>query len=288
MNTRHASASRASWCTAAGLLVLAGVSATVHAHPAVGIVAARDGTVFYSDTVHVWAIAPDGTRSIAVRNVHTHELRLDADGSLYGEHLAYDSGQWSHRIWKRWRSGEVTDVIPTRQGFLTDVNDFGFHVDGRGTLYWLEGASPVRLRARQPGGAPRTRATLDVRNHSWLAVSADGTAFVSEGGVVWRVPPDRPAERLTAALSRSRERLAVMGMAATADGTLYVAAYFDRAVRRLAPDGGLATVATTPEGWGPTGVTVATDGVLWVLEASDTNAQRVRRVGRDGQVRVYD
>ncbi len=276
------------WVVVVGLLAFAGRPAVAAAHPAVGIVVARDGTVYYSDTVQVWAIAPDGTRTIVVRDVHTHELRLDDDGTLYGEHLAYNGGQWSHRVWRRSPQGQVSDVVPTRPGFLSDVNDFSFHVDAAGLVYWLEGSAPARLRTRAGSGAAVTRASLDLTNASWLAVSRAGTVFVSEGGLVWRVRPNRPAERLPDGLSRSRDRLAVMGMSAADDGTLYVAAYADRAVRRWRPGGGIATIVTTPAGWGPTGVAVAADGAIWVLEASDRNAQRVRRVGPDGQVRVFD
>lgn len=66
-------------------------------------------------TVLAWA-AP-----IAVPNVHSHELALDAAGNLYGEHLWYEgerTDRWSHRIWRRSPDGGVTDVIPAREGFL--------------------------------------------------------------------------------------------------------------------------------------------------------------------------
>jgi DNA-binding beta-propeller fold protein YncE len=49
----------------------------------------------------------------------------------------------------------------------------------------------------------------------------------------------------------------------------------------------VTTVATTPRDWKPTGVAVAPDGALWVLEASSTNAQRVRRIAPDGSSRIF-
>jgi streptogramin lyase len=72
-----------------------------------------------------------------------------------------------------------------------------------------------------------------------------------------------------------------------ADGSIYVAAYEDQAVRRVSPSGEVTTITSTPPSWGPTGIAVAADGAMWVLEASVTNAQRVRRIGRDGTVRVF-
>ncbi len=57
---------------AAGLLLL--MSATAFAHPGVGIVIDSRGNVFYTDLRQVWRIAADGSKSVAVLNVHSHEL----------------------------------------------------------------------------------------------------------------------------------------------------------------------------------------------------------------------
>ncbi len=260
------------------VLVAAGfvIAPPASAHPAVGIVVDESGTAFYSDTVHVWAVAAGGAPRIVVRDVHTHELRLDADGALYGEHLVYDGGRWSHRVWKRAADGTVSDVVPLRPGFLADYRDFGFHRDAGGAIYWIEGASPVRLRVKRGALPPETLAELPFENPSWLSVRADGAAFVSEHGLVWRILPGGTPERLPAELSRSRDRLAIMGIAALADGTIYVAAYGDRAVRRLGADGQVETIDESSPGWAPTGVAVAPDGAVWVLEATPDNRQRAR------------
>lgn len=260
------------------------------AHPAVGIVVDRTGTVFYSDTVHVWAVRPDGTKTIVVRDVHTHELWLDADGVLYGEHLWYEgdaTGRWGHRVWKRVPDGTVSDVIPARHGFLSDHRDFSFARDAAGAMFWMEGSKPAQLRMKRRGGKAVTLASLDFTNQSWLSAMPDGTAYVSESGVLWRVRAGERPKRLPDAVSRSHGRLAVMGVAGGADGSVYVAAYEDRAVRRVSPSGEVTTITSTPPGWGPTGIAVAADGTVWVLEVSVTNAQRVRRIGRDGTVRVF-
>ena len=136
-------------------------------------------------------------------------------------------------------------------------------------------------------GPVQTIATLPLKDPVWLSVAPDGTALVSDHGIVWRVPPGGSARQLPASVSASRERLAVMGLSSDAGGNIYVAVYEDRAVRRIAPAGQVTTVVTTPVLWGPTGVAVASDGTIWVLEASVTNAQRVRRVDREGRARLF-
>jgi hypothetical protein len=57
------------------------------AHPGIGIVMDQRGNVFYTDLSNVWRISPDGTKSIAVPFVHTHELFLDPDDNIFGEQL---------------------------------------------------------------------------------------------------------------------------------------------------------------------------------------------------------
>jgi hypothetical protein len=84
------------------------------------------GVVFFTDTQRVWRIAPDGTKSVVVPDVHTHELYVDADGNLFGEHLRYVNERWEHRVWKRSPDGTVTEVIAMRSGFRDDHRDFFF------------------------------------------------------------------------------------------------------------------------------------------------------------------
>ena len=59
-------------------------------HPGVGIVMDSKGDVYFTDLKHVWKLAPDGKKNIVVSNVHTHELWIDANDNLYGEHLWYE------------------------------------------------------------------------------------------------------------------------------------------------------------------------------------------------------
>ena len=285
---------RRAWSTAppharVALLVLGflAIGLRAAAHPAVGIVVDGQGAVFYSDTVQVWRIAPDGSKSIAVPDVHTHELWLAADGSLFGEHLRYVDRRWEHRVWKRSPDGMVTDHIGMRSGFREDYRDFFFARDARGAMYWLDGRSPAAVRTRLDNGPIRTIAELPGKDPVWLAATPDGSVLFSSQGSIWRLLADGRLTHLSDAVSRSRNRYAVMGLAEDARGNVYAAAYADRAVRRLTPSGQVTTVTTTPEPWGPTGVAAAADGTLWILEASVTNAQRVRRIDRSGRVRVY-
>ena len=72
-----------------------------------------------------------------------------------------------------------------------------------------------------------------------------------------------------------------------ARGNVYVAVWGSRSVVRVAPDGRVTTVVRTAAPWAPSGVTVAPNGDLWLLEYSTTNEARVRRVRRDGRSTIY-
>src|SRR5687768_16174030 len=102
----------------AAFLLLLAAAVPARAHPGVGIVMDRQGYVFYTDLQHVWRIAPNGGKSIAVRDVHTHELSMDGAGNLFGEDSEYLGGdRWRTRVWRRAPDGRMTDVIPWTDGF---------------------------------------------------------------------------------------------------------------------------------------------------------------------------
>jgi len=270
------------------------------AHPGVGLVRDRAGNVFYTDLVHVWRITPDGRKAIVVRDVHTHELAMDERGNLYGEDNRYlGSGEgddrYRHRIWRRSPDGRVTDVIPWSAGFWSN---YGFVRDPTGATYWTHCPAQrcsIRRRAPVPEGAalrsvPVTtvaRPGQFTSRINWIAASATepGVLFVVDGLAVRRLDPSGRVTTIVAGLGAH-----AMGLWPTADGAhLYAAVYGARAIVRVRlRDGQTTTVARSPAPWGPSGVLVAPDGHLWVLEySSATNAARVRRIAPNGTSRVF-
>jgi hypothetical protein len=274
------------------VLMLAGAAA--QAHPGVGIVKDSRGNLFYTDTKHVWKIAPDGKKSVAVQNVHTHELCLDAEDNLYGEHLWYEgeaTKKWGHRVWCLKRDGTLVDVIPAREGFL---RDYSFVRDRAGNMYWADRGAQTVIKKRAPDGKIITQATADFRQVQWMTVTPDGVLFLMDGGDLRRVAPDGKVTTVAVKLSERKPAPAEasdlnyhMGLWTDDEGSVYVAVSRERLALKARNNGASVVVARSREGWSPSGGMFDRDGALWLLEYSSTNAVRVRRIAPDGSERAF-
>ena len=105
--------------------VLLFAAASAFAHPSVSVVIDSKGNVYYSDLTQILRIAPDGTRTVAVPHVHSHELYLDASDTLYGENLWYNGETlktWGNAVWKRTPDGRILFVHPCGRDSTTDFS----------------------------------------------------------------------------------------------------------------------------------------------------------------------
>jgi sugar lactone lactonase YvrE len=270
------------------------VAATASAHPGIGIVRDSRGNIFYTDLKQVWKIAPDGTKSVAVPGVHSHELCLDAEDNLYGEHLWYEgerTDRWGHYLWRRRPDGRIENLTGPREGFRTDSS---FVRDAAGNHYWAVSGSPTRIRMRTPDGAIRDLLSHPFRNVRWMAASPDGTLYLIDLHDLVRISTDRKVTVLARGLAGRgflagliADQHAVMGLAPDARGKVFVADYSGRAVKRVTPAGEVSIVARCTIPWSPSGVLPDPDGSLWLLETSAVNSVRVRHVRSDGAIRIF-
>lgn len=251
------------------------------AHPGIGIVEDSSGNVFYTDLAQVWRIAPDGTRSVAVPGVHTHELAVDRNDTLYGEHLWFNgeaAGTWAHRVWKRTKDGAVTDVIPTASGFL---NDYSFVRDASGAMYWADRRGTVVVKKRAPGGAVTTYSTGPFRDVRWMTATPDGLVYLVDSGRLVRIATDGSVSTVLAAVSGAKPHQG--GLWPGARGAVFVAVPEERLVLEVRPDGSTRVAARSPLSWAAYGGMLDRQGNLWLLETSTKNAVRVRRIDKAGE-----
>jgi sugar lactone lactonase YvrE len=231
------------------------------AHPPVSVVIDQQGNVYYSDLEQVWRVAPNGAKSIAVPNVHTHELYLDAQGNLFGEHLWYTgerTDKWFHYVWRRDVAGRITRVVPQREGFRTN---YSFVRDAAGNMYWSDGG------VIRKGNAIIARGLREPR---WMHVASSGTLYVVDGRDVVRIRNGFVTRIVNVAAKP-------MGLWTDRAENVHVADFENRAIVRIT-NGRVTTVHRTSLPWSPTGGAFANNGELWVLEVSRTHQVRVRRI----------
>jgi hypothetical protein len=278
----------------AAIAICAGIAM---AHPGVGVVVDSRGNIFYTDLKHVWKLDAQGRKSIAVPNVHTHELYLDSSDHLYGEHLWYEGDRtkkWGHRVWRLSPAGELRDVIPATEGFLTR---YSFVRDAAGNMYRAgpPDCAPVEISNRTavcriaPGGAV-TRVAGGLSDIRWMAAAPNGAVYWTDGGNLWRVTPGGAPARVASNLGQHRsvlafltgDRHALMGLWPDANGDVYLAATGARQLLKITPEGSVSVLYRAPAPYAPTGVTVTKSEVV-VLEYAGT-AARIRRLRRDGSL----
>ena len=146
----------------------------VSAHPAWGVIAAPDGTVYFADVNRnvVWKIGQDGRLRTVVQDRHSHAIRLDVDGSIVGEHVVYDEpgGRSIRTLWRLLPDGQVSEI---------PMDSVGPSAARAGTdLVWLETADQPERRIRlmvTPADGPtrvladRSRAAMTARRSDIMA-----------------------------------------------------------------------------------------------------------------------
>lgn len=281
---------------AAVLFVTVAVSlvsaSNLRAHPPVSIVIASDGTVFYSDLERVWMILPDGTRKVAVNNVHTHELRLDSADNLFGEDVTNIGENYRHRVWKRSSTGVITNVIPWRSGYPDDFSDYGFTVDSAGRQYSLnrqERLVNIIGKQKLPFSLQEIQGHihwLAMTNNDDLLLGIGSSVFVRNGSELTELAP-RLIERTTQ-FSFVHDRHAMMGLWSDDDGNVFSAIFSGQVVKKISRDGTVETIYRSEGKWSPTGGVIGQNGAQWILEFSSSNQVRVTRVDKDGRIERYE
>jgi sugar lactone lactonase YvrE len=264
------------------LLVLALFATSLHAHPSVSVVIDSRGYVYYSDLEQVWRVAPNGDRTIAVPNVHTHELYLDPNDNLYGEHLWYNGERlntWGSRVWRRSPDGRMVDVVPAHAGF----NDkYGFVRDRAGNMYVADRTNKTILRCAQRCADFAKYPFRDIR---WMTVTPDGVVYLIDTVDLLRIDAGKVttlARNLSvnsAIRPWAGDRHKLMGLWTDRAGMVYVADYSQGEVKRIDARGKVTTFTKSPYPWAPTGGAFAVNGDLWLLEYR-MNGARLRKVGK--------
>lgn len=264
-------------------------------HPGVGIVENSKGEIFFTDLKQVWKINLEGQLTLAVPRVHTHELFIDNNDNLFGEHLWYNGeakNTWGHYAWKFSADGELTKVIPDTEGFL---ENYSFVRDHHGRMYWADRSSPCQKVARLNADNTITRLGNDCfHNIRKIEVLPDGSVIFVDFQDLKKVDSRGHVQTVASQIadkkwksSSGENQNSVMGIWADKQGNLYAAVSSARVVKRFGKqgEGEIAYQSSFP--WAPSGGLVDTNGRLWTLEYNPLNSVRVVCVVSKGMTRIY-
>lgn len=275
-------------------IVAAAAPRSLSAHPSVSVVITPDGRVYFSDLERVWVLEPDGSFRVAVPNVHAHELRLGADGSVYGEDVRNRGDNYRVRYWRLTPAGRLEFVTDWTPGHPRDVG-FSLNEPADARHFWAVGSgSDVRL-VRADGtvevAIPLGTEPVVV---SWVEAIPGGVLAV-RGGTILELHEDGTYRVLatdlidrTEEFGRLPDRHALMKPWTDGEGRIYVPIFAGQKVVRIPAGGGEPeTVFTSKGDWSPTGGVFAPDGTLWLQEWSRSNEPRLRRIDPSGAEQVF-
>ena len=278
------------------LISLLFVSHTLQAHPGVGIVMDSKGNVFYTDLVHVWKISAKGEVSIAVKDVHTHQLVIDEHDNLYGEHVWYEgeaTDSWSYYVWCLDYNGDLEYVVPPTRGFPENNT---LVRDQAGNSYFAHKSGDHEILKRQlDNGQIESFSSHRFSDIRWLFHDPlVDRLLVIDNLTLKTVGRDGSVKILSDKLHDSGknhedidDRHYLMGAWSDSHENIYVAAFGARKVKRINPGGDVETIYKSPIGWSPCGGLVAPDGSLWIMEFSVLNKARVRKINPGGKDDIY-
>ncbi|WP_147277095.1 hypothetical protein [Runella aurantiaca] len=256
---------------------------TTVAHPGIGIVQNSKGEIFYTDTERIWKVSPDGnSKTLVVPNVHTHELYMDAQDNLYGEHLWYEgetTNKWGHYVWKYDARGKFSKVRPAAEGFL---RNYSFVRDTAGCMYWLvsskNGSDWMKMSPNQKIEWLATVPTKDVRSQF---CGKDGTFYYVDDNDLCKIVGNKARvvaldlDGITGEDPKRKPNNSIYGVWDDPVGNVYIAVTSKKMVKKVTCDGRVFVVYKSPFSWMPTGGVVDKKGNLWILETNQLNVVRV-------------
>ena len=269
------------------------VGSICEAHPGIGIVKDREGNIYYTDLAKVWKISPDGNKTIVVSGVHTHELYIDDDDNLYGEHLWYNGesqNTWGHYVWCLKNTGELIKEINPTEGFLSN---YSFARDSPGNMYWVERFTNSKIMKKTKSGEIIKLVEGKFGFIGWLTCTKNGSLYFTENNKLHKLYPDGRSdsyrmETLADNIGSKSTDFSMMGRNYDSYGiwtdaadNVYLAMIDSKKVIRIWADRKPQTILTSNSLWAVCSGIFDNNGNMWVLENSVSNEVRARKISKE-------
>lgn len=253
------------------------------ADPGVGIVIDSKGNVFYTDLSQVWMIKPDGSKTIAVPNVHTHELYINKNDELFGEHLWYDESKknpWAHYLWRRNADGSIIRIKDTTAGFAEWTS---FVRDDAGNSYLVEKGIPSNFWKIDSTGTKLLLGSKSFAEIGRLHLNQKGILFFSNKDDLYCIPPGDSIELVAENVGEpglfekvSSGSHTILNIWSDTKKNSYIAT--GSVIKKIDQRRLVTTVYKSTEGWNPASGLVTPNGDFWVMEYNKANEVRVNKI----------
>ena len=243
------------------------------AHPGTGIVKDSRGNIYYTDLQNIWRFDGSGNKTIAVANVHTHQLFIDNGDQLYGEQSWYEGDatkRFNHFLWK-YINGILDTVTKTTQAYIS--NDFSLIRDNNGAEYFVTYPLQNSISKRSADGSLKILAEGDFKDVQFKLPVQDGIYFISKGNTYF-ADDTKQVKKLTKANIDG----SLFGLWQDEKGAIYTGHFEEQKVLRINANGSIEDFYTCENGWSPTGGVFDKEGNLWLLEYNKQNEVRVEKV----------
>jgi hypothetical protein len=257
-------------------------SSILKADPGVGIVIDSKGNVFYTDLANVWMLKPDGSKSIAVPNVHTHELYMNAKDELFGEHRWHNGEKldtWGHYLWRRNADGSIVKIKDSTEGFA----DESFVRDIAGNKYSVEKNIPSRFLMTDTTGKKILLGEASLSGIGRLHISPKGSLYFTNKADLYVIPAGDTLQRYLAdagdksLLDRvTNGRHAILSIWSDNKDNLYIAT--GSVIKQITKKKLVNVIYKSTGDWKPSGGLITPNGDFYVLECNSKNEVRVNKI----------
>jgi len=263
------------------------------AHTGSGIVADRQGRVYFLDTGSgLWKIDAHG-KLTHMPGPRFHWLTFDADNGFASTRLP--SGA----------DGEIVRVGANPTLLLS--SDYPIVIGQDGNLYYPSGPpGNLRMVRMLPSGATSVLASLPptagapLQHINGSAAGPDGSLYYTEDSAIRKITSRGEVSTVATvtalvggpSIPGTDRHPYLRGLAVDAGGVMYVADNGDARVLKITPDGSVSTLLQLQSPWSPTAVALCGND-LFVLDylhtAEDDRAAwlpRVWKIGSDGKATI--
>ncbi len=230
------------------------------------------------------------------KNVHTHELFIDTNDNLYGEHVWYEgeaTDEWGYYVWRLSRTGKLEKVIPPTKGF--PINNTLVR-DEKGNSYFAEKSGQHEvLKVENKSGRITNVSQHLFKDIRWIHYSShDHQVYVVDYLEIKKITPEGEVKVIAHHLKENTPPFAgvqdhhyVYNLWTDANNGVTVAIYGASKIKRFKANGSTEIIYSSPEGWSPSGGLEAKDGSMYILEFSDKNQTRVSHITPNNEVFIY-